>query len=72
MQQLILNIEDKSLLPTLEEILNRIEGISIAGIRTKRKSRFERAMEESIADYEAGRYTEWESVDQMFDTLGLR
>lgn len=65
MTQLTITIEDKSILPHLKRILNAINGVSIVGQKTKRKTGFEEAME----DVAAGRVTQAESVDEMFKQI---
>ena len=46
MTQIVLNIEDKSLLPGLRKILSNLNGVSIAKTRTIRKGTLSRAVEE--------------------------
>lgn len=46
MTQIVLNIEDKSLLPGLRKILSSLNGVSIAQTRTTRKGTLSRAIEE--------------------------
>ncbi len=72
MQQLVLNIEDESKLPNILESLKCLDGVSIDETKTRRKSKFELGMEESIADIEAGRCTRWANSDEYLKSLGLR
>ena len=46
MTQIVLNIEDKSMLPGLRKILSNLNGVSIAKTRTIRKGTLSRAVEE--------------------------
>ncbi|MDE5560151.1 MAG: response regulator [Bacteroidales bacterium] len=66
MTQLILNIENVKILPSLKKILGAIEGVSIAQSKTvKRKS----GLDEALADIEAGRIYHAESTDEMFKQI---
>lgn len=67
MTQLIINIEDKSILPHLKKILNAIEGVSIAKPSKVKKC----GLEEALDDVKAGRVHSYESVDKMFKSLGI-
>ena len=67
MTQLIINIEDKSILPHLKKILNAIEGVSIAKPSKAKKC----GLEEALDDVKAGRVHSYESVDEMFKSLGI-
>lgn len=68
MTQLIINIEDKAILPHLKKILNAIEGVSIAKPARKRKKS---GIEESYEDVKAGRVTHFDSVEDMFKHFGI-
>ena len=66
MTQLILNIENVKILPSLKKILGAIEGVSIAQSKTvKRKS----GLDEALEDIEAGRIYHAESTDEMFKQI---
>lgn len=67
MTQITINIEDKSILPHLKKILNAIEGVSIAKTSSKKKC----GLEEALDDVKAGRVHHYESVDDMFKSLGI-
>lgn len=67
MTQLIINIEDKSILPHLKKILNAIEDVSIAKPSKTKKC----GLEEALDDVKAGRVHSYESVDEMFKSLGI-
>lgn len=65
MTQIILNIEDKSILPSLRKILSKIEGVSICKQKV-RKGGLEKALE----DVKTGHVSEYSSVDVFFKTMG--
>ena len=65
MTQIVINIEDKSILPHLKKILNAIEGVSLAKPMRKKKS----GIEEAFEDIKAGRVTPVNSVDDMFNQI---
>ena len=46
MTQIILNVEDKSMLPGLRKILSNLNGVSIASTSKKNKGTLSRAVEE--------------------------
>lgn len=66
MTQLIINIEDKTILPHLKKILKAIDGVSIARSEKKQKKS---GIEESYEDVRAGRVTHCDSVDEMFSQI---
>jgi hypothetical protein len=66
MTQLILNIEDKSILPSLRKILSKLNGVTICKQKTRKTG-----LEEAIKDMEAGRVTTYNSKDELFKDLGL-
>jgi predicted Zn-ribbon and HTH transcriptional regulator len=67
MTQLTINVEDKSILPHLKKILNAIEGVSIAKPSRKKKC----GLDEALDDVKAGRVHRYDSVDDMFKSLGI-
>lgn len=66
MTQLILNIEDKSILPSLRKILSKLDGVTICKQRNRKTE-----LEKAIEDVEAGRVTAYNSKDELFKDLGL-
>ena len=64
MQQLIIDIENQDIIPSLRKILNAIDGVSIRRVR-KKKSRIEEADE----DIAKGRVYQADSVDDMFKQI---
>lgn len=67
MTQLTIYVEDKSILPHLKKILNAIEGVSIAKPSRKKKC----GLNEALDDVKAGRVHRYDSVDDMFKSLGI-
>ena len=65
MTQLILNIEDASLLPGLRKILRSMNGVSIVKTRTTRKGTLSRAVEE----VRIGQVTRVNSVAELMAEL---
>ena len=66
MTQLILNIENVKILPSLKKILGAIEGVSVAQTKSvKRKS----GLDEALEDIKAGRIYHAESTDEMFKQI---
>lgn len=64
MIQMVLNIEDKSLLPSLRKILSKLEGVTIHTPKTH-KSGLDRALE----DVEAGHVYKADNVDELFKQI---
>ena len=65
MTQIVLNIEDKSMLPGLRKILSNLNGVSIAKTRTIRKGTLSRAVEE----VRCGQVTKVNSVAELMAEL---
>ena len=65
MTQIVINIEDNSILPHLKKILNAIDGVRLAKPMRKKKS----SIEEALEDIKAGRVTQANSVDDMFNQI---
>ncbi len=65
MTQIVLNIEDKSMLPGLRKILSNLNGVSIAKTRTIRKGTLSRAVEE----VRSGQVTRVSSVAELMAEL---
>ena len=68
MTQLILNIEDTSILPSLKKILGAISGISIKKSQTRRKKS---EMELALEDKARGRIVKCKDKEDLFNLLGL-
>ncbi len=65
MTQIVLNVEDKSMLPGLRKILSNLNGVSIAKTRTIRKGTLSRAVEE----VRSGQVTRVSSVAELMAEL---
>ena len=65
MTQIILNVEDKSLLPGLRKILSSLNGVTIAKTHTTRKGTLSRAVEE----VRRGQVTRVNSVSELMAEL---
>lgn len=62
MEQIIINVEDKSILNSLRKILNSLNGVSIVKQKKKRKT----GLDEAIEDVKAGRVYTAENSEEMF------
>ena len=67
MTQLIINVEDKTLLPTLKKLINSMQGVSIAKCRKQGKS----GIEEAYDDIRAGRINKYDNADVFFKAVGI-
>ena len=63
MQQITINVENPSIMPSLRRVLNAIEGISIVPARRKT------GIEEAEEDILKGRVYKAASVDDMFKQI---
>ncbi len=68
MTQLILNIEDTTILPSLKKILGAISGVSIAKSQPRRKKS---EMELALVDKAVGRVVKCKDKQDLFNQLGL-
>ncbi|MCM1532556.1 MAG: hypothetical protein NC114_09840 [Ruminococcus flavefaciens] len=66
MNQLVLNIEDPKILPSLRKILASIKGVSI-----ERQTLRRTGLDDAINDAKEGRINRYESVDALFNKFGL-
>ena len=64
MTEITLKVTDESLLPMLRKLFRSMEGVEMVTHRRKKSG-----IEKALDDVKAGRVTEWDSPDQMFDTL---
>lgn len=64
MPTLTLNIQDKSMLPSLKRILGAIDGVTI--VNTKKSE-----MEKARDDVKAGRLLTYSSKEELFKDLGI-
>ncbi len=67
MTQLILNIDDPSVLPTLKKVVKAFKGVSIDTATTKRRN----SLDEALEDVRQGRVCRYDSVDDFFKAMGL-
>ena len=65
MTQIILNVEDQSMLPGLRKILGNLNGVTIAAMPKKRKGTLSRAVKE-VRD---GKVTKANSVADLMSKL---
>lgn len=65
MEQLIINIKDPAVLPTLRNMLEKVEGISVLH-KVRKKSG---TLDKALADVKAGRITKVGSVDELMEYL---
>ena len=66
MTQLIVNIEDKTLVPSIRKILSSIQGVTV-----KRQTVRKNGIDEAMEDLKEGRVNCYDSVDDLFDSLGI-
>ena len=64
MCQVILNVEDQSILPSLKRVLNAIDGVSVVS-GSHRKT----GMEEAMDDIKENRVYKADSVEEMFEQI---
>lgn len=65
MQQVVINVENPSILPSLRRVLNAMEGVSIVPMPRRRRS----GIEEAEEDIRKGRVYKAASVDDMFEQI---
>ena len=63
--QLVVSISDPSLVTKLKSAIQMLHGVSSISVLKPKKTELELA-EEDVAK---GRVTQWNSVDEMFDTI---
>lgn len=68
MTQITLNIEDKSILPHLKKVLGALKGVSIATTTQKRKKC---GLEQALEEVKEGKVKRFETVDDLFQDLGI-
>lgn len=67
MTQIVLNIEDTSILPSLKKVIGALNGVSIAKLKRNKKTDMELALE----DKEKGRIVKCKDKEELFKQLGL-
>lgn len=67
MTQLILNIENTSIVPHLKKVLKALDGVSISKPMRKRKT----GLEEAYDDVHAGRINHYKNAEALYKALGI-
>lgn len=67
MTQLVLNIENPAILPSLKKVLSALEGVSIA--KPVKKSKHKSELELAIEEARKGEVTRWDSVDSLIEYI---
>lgn len=63
--QLLVTVSDPSLITKLKNVIKMLNGVSSISVLKQKKSNLDMAREEAAQ----GKVTEWNSVDEMFNTL---
>ncbi len=66
MERLTIQVEDPKVMSGLKKVLRSMNGVTILPERKKRTG-----LEEALDDVKHGRVTEYESVDELFEKLGI-
>ncbi|MBD5266372.1 MAG: hypothetical protein K2G00_00615 [Duncaniella sp.] len=71
MTQLVLNISDPSILPTLKKVVKAFDGVSIArpSNSATKKKKAKCGLDEALEDVRAGRVHTAKSTDDLFSTI---
>ncbi len=67
MTQMVLNIEDVSIVPSLRKVINLMQGVTIVKPKRRRKTEMELALE----DKNAGRIIKCKDKEDLFKKLGI-
>ena len=62
MTELLIEVENESILSSLRKVLSSMDGVKVKRASRRKKTGLELALE----DVKEGRVTEWNSVDEMF------
>lgn len=65
MAQVIINVDNPSILPSLRKVLEALDGVTIVPNKRRKKT----GIEEADEDIKAGRVYKAESVEEMFDQI---
>lgn len=65
MEQLVINVENPSILPALRKVLSSMEGVSILPKMRKKSG----TLDSALADVRAGRVTKVENVSKLMEFL---
>lgn len=63
--QLVVSVSDPSLVNKLKSAIQKLNGVSSISVLKPKKTELELAEEDVVK----GRVTQWNSVDEMFDTI---
>ncbi len=69
-QQLVIRVEDNSIMSSLRKILNLMQGVSIVDV-TNEKEQPLSAYEQSLDDVRNGRVNTYKSTDEFFAKMGI-
>lgn len=69
MTQLVLNISDPSVLPTLKKVVKAFNGVSIAPKTEKKEKKAKCGLDEALEDVKAGRVYHAKSTDDLFQQI---
>lgn len=68
MTQFTLTIEDPKDVSLIKKLLAKFDGVTLKKNSCKRKT----GIDEALEDVAAGRVTRYDSVDEMFEKLGIK
>lgn len=73
MTQVVVNIENPSVLSVFKKMVGLMNGVSIAKpVRRKAKAKEEKCgLDLALEDVRAGRINKYDSVEELFDKLGI-
>ncbi len=70
-QQIVIDVEDGSILPSLRHILAHIKGVTVRAQKEVQKEAPHSAYEESLEDLREGRTNTYSSAEQFFEKMGI-
>lgn len=65
--QMIVTLEDVASMPMIKKAIELIRGVKSVKTTSVKKRKI--GIEKALDDVKAGRVTQWNSVDEMFDTI---
>lgn len=65
--QMIVTLEDVTAMPMIKKAIELIRGVKSVKTTSVKKRKI--GIEKALDDVKAGRVTQWNSVDEMFETL---
>ncbi len=69
--QIVIDVEDGSILPSLRQILTHIKGVSVRAQKETQKEAPLSAYEESLEDLREGRTNTYQSAEHFFEKMGI-